>query len=126
MEKAELIEQRQFLQNNEKNNSKKTNSYTARVNIQINAPKHIRSRIKKLAHILQINPEFPNVFANKPITAFKINKNIKDLIHNNLIKNGKAAQNKLEKQQGKSKASKTIRSALCCMQVENTNTFKSK
>ena len=66
------------------------------------------------------------MFANKPITAFKINKDIKDLIHNNSIKNGKAAKNELEKQQGKSKAGDTARSALCCMQVENTNTFKSK
>ena len=66
------------------------------------------------------------MFANKPITAFKINKNIKDLIHNHLIKNEKAAKKKLGKQQGKSKIGNTTTSALCCMQVENTNTFKSK
>ena len=63
------------------------------------------------------------MFANKPITAFKRNKNIKDLIHDHLIKDGKAAKKILEKQQGKSKIGNTTMSALCCMQVKK---FKSK
>ena len=37
----------------------------------------------------------------------------------------KLVQMKLEKREGKSKACNTTRSALCCMQVVNTNTFKS-
>ena len=40
-------------------------------------------------------------------------------------KEGKIAKNKLEKRQDKSKTCSTTRSALCCMQVVNINTFKS-
>ena len=42
-----------------------------------------------------------------------------------LIKDGKVAKKKLEKWQGKSKTCNTTGSALCCMQVKNTNTLKS-
>ena len=35
---------------------------------------------RKNGHILQINPEFRNVFLNKPRTAFTRNKNIQDLM----------------------------------------------
>ena len=73
----------------------------------------------------KINPEFCSVFVNKPTVAFKRNKNIQDLIGGHLIKDGKIAKKKLEKRQGKSKTCTTIRSALCCMQVVNTNTFSS-
>ena len=50
MEKLELVEQTELLQNNEKNISKKTYYYTARVNIQIDASENIRSQIKKLPY----------------------------------------------------------------------------
>ena len=73
----------------------------------------------------KINPEFCSVFVNKPTVTFKRNKNIQDLIGGHLIKDGKIAKKKLEKRQGKSKTCTTIRSALCCMQVVNTNTFSS-
>ena len=66
------------------------------------------------------------MFVNKPTIAFKRNKNIQDLISDHLIKDGKVAKKKLRKRQGKSKTCNTTRSALCCIQVVNTNTFKSK
>ena len=65
------------------------------------------------------------MFVNKSAIAFKRNKNKQDLIDGHLIKDGKVAKKKLEKRQGKSKAFNTTRSALCCMQVVNTNTFRS-
>ena len=58
MEKTELIERRELLQINEKNNSKK--NILLGVNIKQNTFKHIRNW-----HILQINSHFPNVFVNK-------------------------------------------------------------
>ena len=48
MEKTELIEQRELLQINEKNNSKK--NILLGVNIKQNTFKHTRSRMKKLAY----------------------------------------------------------------------------
>ena len=51
---------------------------------------------RKKWHILQISPEFHNVFVDKPTIAFKRNENIQDLIGWNLIKNRKVAKKKLE------------------------------
>ena len=65
------------------------------------------------------------MFVNKPTIAFKRNKDIQDLTGGHLVKDGKVAKKKLEKRQGKSKICNTTRSALCCLQVVNTNTFKS-
>ena len=48
-------------------------------------------------HILQINPEFRNVFVNKPAIVFKRNRDIQDLIGGHLIKNGKVDIKKWEK-----------------------------
>ena len=65
------------------------------------------------------------MFVNKSTIAFKRNKNKQDLIDGHLIKDGRVAKKKLEKRQGKSKPFNTTRSALCCMQVVNTDTFRS-
>ena len=54
----------------------------------------------------------------------KRNKNIQDLVGGHLMKDEKVAKKKLEKRQGKSKTCNTTRSALCCMQVVNTNTSR--
>ena len=47
--------------------------------------------------ILQIIPEFRNVFVNKLTIALKRNKNMQNLISDHLIKYGKVAKKKLEK-----------------------------
>ena len=56
--------------------------------MQKNSSKHIR----KNWHILQINPEFRNVFVNKPAIASKRNKNIQDFISGDLIKKERCRQ----------------------------------
>ena len=56
---------------------------------------------------------------------FKEIKICKTSYSGHLIKDGKVAKKKLEKQQGKSKICNTTTSALCCMQVGNINTFRS-
>ena len=66
-EKVDLIERKELFQNNEK--KQQQGKYTAGVYIQQNTSKHIRSRKKKL-DIPQINPEFYNVFLNKPTVGF--------------------------------------------------------
>ena len=72
--------------------------------MQKNAFKHIRSW-----HILQIIPEFCNVFLNKPAVAFKRNKNILDLICGHLIKDEKVGKKQFEKRLDKRKACNTTR-----------------
>ena len=62
------------------------------------------------------------MFINNPTIAFRRNENRQDCIGGHLIKDGKK---KLEKRQGKSKTCNATRSPICCMQMINTNTFKS-
>ena len=81
----------------------------------------ISEAARKNWRIRQINPEFRNVFVNKQIIAFERNKNIQDHIGGHLIKDGKVSKRKLEKGKGKSKTCNKVRSALCCLQVVNTN-----
>ena len=122
MEKVDLIERKELLQNNEEINKKKNIPLVLTYNRTL---PNISEIVRKNWHILQINPEFRNVFVNKPTIAFKRNKNIQDLIGGRLIKDGKFAKKKLIKRQSKGKTCNTTRSASCCMQVVNTNTFKS-
>ena len=83
--------------------------------------------VRKNWHILQINPEFRNVFVNKPTIAFKWierNKNMQNLKGGHL-KRWKSCQKEIRKtRQGKSRTCNTTRLALYCMQVVNTNTFR--
>ena len=45
--------------------------------------------------ILKIDPEFDNVFLNKPTIVFKKSKNIQDLICGHFIKDEKVAKKQL-------------------------------
>ena len=54
-----------------------------------------------------------------------VNNQTEDFIGSNLIKDGKVANKKLEKRQGKSKTYNAAKPALFCMQVVKTNAFRS-
>ena len=97
MEKVDLIERKAVLQNNEKINSKK---YIPLVLTYSRTLPNTSEVLRKIWHILQINPDFWNVFVNKPTLAFKINKNVEDLISSHLIKDGKVSKKILENWQG--------------------------
>ena len=81
MEKVGLIERKELLQNNEEINKKKNIPLALTYNRTL---PNISEIVRKNWHILQINPEFRNVFVNKPTIAFKRNKNIQDLIGGHL------------------------------------------
>ena len=100
--------------------------YTASISVNCDRVlRNIWQAVRKICYILQINLDFCNLFASKPVISFKRNKNMQNLIHGHLVKGRKVAKRKLEKLQKKSKTCNTTRSALCCMQVVNPNTFKS-
>ena len=84
MDKVDLIERKELLQNNEKINCKKNIQLVLRHNRTL---PNISEVVRKNGHILQINTEFLNVFVNKPTITFKRNKNIQDLIGGYLIRN---------------------------------------
>ena len=54
-----------------------------------------------------------------------VNNQTEDLIGSNLIKDGKVANKKLEKRQGKSKTYNATKPALFWVQVVKTNAFRS-
>ena len=86
---------------------------------------NVSELVRKNWHILQISPRFCNGLVNEPTVTFTRNRNIQELIGGHVIQDRKVVKKKLEKQQSRSKACNTTRSALCCMKVVNTNTFKS-
>ena len=96
----DLIYRKVLLQNNVKSNSKKNIS-------RVLTCKRTLSNIRSW-HILQIIPEFCNVFVNKPTVAFKRNQ---DLICGHLIKDEKVAKKQFEKRQDKRKTCNTTRLA---------------
>ena len=63
MEKVDFIERKGLLQNNEKSNSKKNIRLVLTYN---RALPNLSEVVRKNCHILQINPEFRNVFVSKP------------------------------------------------------------
>ena len=68
------------------------------------SPPNISEVVRKHRNILSINKAFKEIFQNEPVTAFRRNKNLKDLIgsnkfeqnkvkkHNNIMKKGKASR----------------------------------
>ena len=97
MDKVDLIEQKELLQNNEKINSKKNILLTLTYSRTF---PNISEVVTKNWYILQINPKFRNVFVNKPTIVFKRNKYIQDLIGGHLLKDGKVDKKKIQKRQG--------------------------
>ena len=84
-----LVGRKELLKNNEKSSSKKNIQLV--LTYQRMLP-NISETTRKNWHILQINPEFRNVFVNKPAIASKRNKNIQDLISGDLIKKESSRQ----------------------------------
>ena len=76
---ADLIERKDVLQNNEKINSKKNIPPVLTYNRTL---PNISDVVRKNCIFV---PEFRNVFVNKPIIAFKRNKNIQDLIGDHFL-----------------------------------------
>ena len=94
MEKVDLIKRKVPSQNNEKSNSKKNIPLVLAYNRMI---PNISEVVRKNWHILQINPEFCNVFITETAVAFKRNENIQDLIEGQLKTKWKSFQKELRK-----------------------------
>ena len=75
---------------------------------------NIKEAINKHWDILKINPQLETIFTDKPILAFRRNKNLRDILGQKTILNGKVKRNiPINERKG------------WCQQVRNTNTFKS-
>ena len=77
--------------------------------------------------MLSINVSLKDVFKQQPITAFKRNKNLKDLIGSNKIENNRVKKRKENLlKPGKCKPCLANSRTLCCKQVKNTTSFMSQ
>ena len=77
-------------------------------------------------NILQTNENLRELFKEHPITAFKGNKNLKEIIGNTRIENGKVKKFNIPPRTGKCTPCLSGTRTLCCNQVLTTNTFMSQ
>ena len=84
---------------------------------------NIRTTLNKHWNTLSINKGIAEKFKDKPIVAFRRNKNLKDLIGGTTIENDKVKRQKTTK--GKSSSCDKDKRSKCCKQVVNTTKFKS-
>ena len=75
-------------------------------------------------NILQINKNLKEIFKNEPITAFKQNKKIQEIIGRHWIENGRV--NKETLKEGKCTPCRSKAGNICCKQVKITTRFKSQ
>ena len=81
---------------------------------------------RKNWNILQINENFKDIFKNEPITAFKRNKNIQEIIGTHWIENGSVEKDFTTLKEGKCTPFRSKAGTICCKQVKTTTPFKSK
>ena len=86
----------------------------------------IKAAIEDNWNLLQINPNLSEIFKEKPILAYRRNRNLKDLIGQTTIQNNKVQRNKKNTQKGKCRPCLTKSNNLCCRQVKSATTFKSQ
>ena len=71
-------------------------------------------------HVLQINPEFKEIFQSTPLIAFHKNTNLKQIIGSNTIENNKKVTKFINKLNGKCSSCSATTRTLCCKQVAFT------
>ena len=86
-----------------------------------------KEAIDKHWGILQINTKMKEIFKDKPIMAYRRNKNLGDILGQKNLKNGKVIRKKeITNRIGKCSPCYTRSDNLCCNQIENTRTFCSR
>ena len=81
--------------------------------------------INKHWYLLQMNSNLKTAFDQEPITTYRRNKHLKDLIGSKRILDGKAVRKNNNKKQLYCRPCITRRDNICCQQVLKTNIFTS-
>ena len=87
---------------------------------------NISNIVRNQWNILNISRTLQGLFQEEPITAFKRNKNLKELIGSNCIEKGKVKRAKYTFTIGKCYPSLSKTGNLCCSQLTSTTTFISR
>ena len=81
--------------------------------------------IKKHWYILQSDSSFSETFKEFPITSFRRNKNLGDLLNSKRLKNNQVVRPMIRNSKGASKPCYSRKNNKCCQQIKATDTFKS-
>ena len=87
---------------------------------------NITKTITKNWNILRVNKNLKKIFKNEPITAFKQNKNIQEIIGTHWIDNGRIKKDLKTLKEGNCTLWRSKAGNVCCKQVKTTTTFKSQ
>ena len=85
----------------------------------------IMKTIKKYWHILQSDTSLREVFKELPITSYRRNENIGDILNSNNLRNNQVVRKSSHKKQGTCHPCLTRRNNLCCKRVKICDSFKS-
>ena len=110
----------------EKTHDKETQNKTPLVLTYNRFFPNIRNIVRKQRNILKISRTLQGLFQDELITAFKRDKNLKELIGSTCIKNGKAKQAKATFTIGKCSPSLSKTGNLCSSQLTSATTFFSQ
>ena len=86
---------------------------------------NIKTILEKYLQILTVNPELKKVFENKPVLAFRKNKNLRQLTGGNATEKNKKLLTTNKFTNGKCSPCFPNSRKLCCKQVIQTEHFKS-
>ena len=83
--------------------------------------------VNKHWNLLQIDNNIKDTFTERPIVAYKRNKNLKELIGGNVIENNVKVSSKTKNNNvvGRCEPCNGRSDCLCCKQLKNTDTFAS-
>ena len=85
----------------------------------------VMDSIKKHWHILQTDPALRETFKDLPMTAYRRNKNIGDILNSNTLVNNQVKRKSSGKSQGKCRPCHTNNRNMCCNHMKSCNSFKS-
>ena len=86
-----------------------------------------KEAINKNWNILQINTKLKDTFKEKPIIAYRRNKNLGDILGQKTLKNGKVFRRKtIDNRKGRCSPCHSRSNCKCCRQLVNTDTFTSR
>ena len=120
-QKAGMVNREELLQEKDKTSSKRI-PFTTTFNK--NLP-NISSTIDKHWHLLQTNPKIAAACKEKPVIAFRRNKNLRDLIGQTHLSKNKKIIPKNHPKEGSSYACLSRANNQCCKHVVSTKTFQS-
>ena len=119
--KAELINREELLQEKNGETGRKI-PFTTTFNKHLPS---INPIIEKHWHLLKTNPEIASKFCNKPVLAFRRNKNLRDILGQTHLSKNKKIVKKKPPTGGSSQACLSRANNQCCMHIISTKTFKS-